>query len=490
MMVSSEASPWAKSGGLADVLEALPAALARLGHPVAVVIPRYMGARDAPATRVYDHLPILLGSRTYDVSVWKLQPSFSNDVTVYFVDQPALFDRPGLYGDQLGDFPDNHIRFALLSRAAIEIARRLFQTDIFHSHDWQSALIPVLLKNDRVADPCFFGARSVLTIHNLGYQGIFDRSDFAGTGLPVSLFHPGAIEFWGRINFLKAGIVFADALTTVSRKYAEEIQTAQYGEGLEGVIAERRHHLIGIINGVDYERWNPGTDKFIPSPFSPADLSGKARCKRELIQAMGLPEAAMDRPLLGIVSRFADQKGFDLLADAGPEILSGDVSLVALGNGERRIEEIFETLQRDFPDKVALKLGYDDTVAHRIEAGADIFLMPSRYEPCGLNQIYSLRYGTVPVVRATGGLDDTIIDSPPEEATGFKFDAYNGNALREAVERACQLWGNRKAWAAMMLRGMQKDFSWAASAGEYSRLYSALLEPVMNPEQGLATLRT
>jgi len=477
-MVSSEANPWAKSGGLADVLEALPAALAALGHPVAVVIPRYMAARNAPARRILDGLPIALGPDIYEVSIWQLlRGTMKSDVTLFFVDQPALFDRQGLYNDRNGDFPDNHIRFAILSRAALEIARRVFPTDIFHCHDWQTALLPVYLKDDRVIDPTFAGTRSILTIHNLGYQGIFAPEVLGEIGLPKTIFHPGAIEFWGKVNFLKAGIVFADALTTVSRKYAEEIQTREYGVGLEGVIASRRNALTGILNGIDYDRWNPARDHLIPAHYSPADLSGKARCKRELVHAMGFPEAALERPLIGVVSRFATQKGFDLLAEAGPAIFSKDVYLAALGNGEPKIEAIFRDLQSRFPGKVAVRFGYDESMAHRIEAGSDIFLMPSRYEPCGLNQIYSLRYGTVPVVRATGGLDDTITSAPASEATGFKFVAYNGDALREAVEEACRLREDREAWTAMMRRGMQKDFSWAASAAAYSRLYCSLVNP-------------
>ena len=477
-MVSSEANPWAKSGGLADVLEALPAALSELGHPVAVVIPRYMAARTAPARRIIDSVPIALGPSIYDVAIWQLLPSaMTSNVSMFFIDEPVLFDRPNLYGDHTGDFPDNHIRFAILSRAALEIARRVFPTDIFHCHDWQSALVPVYLKDDRVTDPTFAGARSVLTVHNLGYQGIFGPQALDAIGLPKTIFHPGAIEFWGRVNFLKAGIVFADALTTVSRKYAEEIQTPEYGEGLEGVIASRSTALTGILNGIDYDRWNPSKDHLIAAPYSPANLSGKIQCKRALVQAMGLPETALDRPLIGIVSRFATQKGFELLAEAAPDIFAQDVYLAALGNGEPRIESIFHDLEARFPGRVAVRIGYDEALAHGIEAGADIFLMPSRYEPCGLNQIYSLRYGTVPVVRATGGLDDTITSTPPARATGFKFVAYNGKALREAVEEACRLWEDRKAWTAMMLRGMDKDFSWAASAAEYSRLYDSLANP-------------
>ena len=465
LMVSSEASPWAKTGGLADVLGSLPAALAQLGHKVGVVIPRYMDAFEAPATRVYDNLWILIGRTWYETTIWELETA---GVRYFFVGQHELYDRPTLYGDHTGDFPDNHIRFALLCKAALEVARRLFPTDIFHCHDWQTGLLPFYLKDP--IDPAFIGAHSLLTIHNLGYQGHFDRTAMRDLGLPATLFQPDGIEFWGKVNFLKAGIVFADALTTVSPTYAREIQTPEFGWGLDGLLAKRKADLHGILNGVDYSRWNPETDSSIPANYSDSDLRGKHTCKRELLKEMGLPPSALQKPLLGIVSRFAGQKGFDLLPPIAADLFAGDVCLVALGNGEEPIEQFFRDLQAAFPDKVAVREGYDETLAHRIEAGADIFLMPSRYEPCGLNQIYSLRYGTVPVVHATGGLEDTIVDA----VTGFKFDDYNGEALLEAIRRACLCREDRKAWTVMMVRGMQQDFSWAASAGEYSAVYSGL----------------
>jgi starch synthase len=467
-MVSSEASPWAKSGGLADVVGSLPAALAKLGHPVATVIPRYMGAKAADATPVIRNLPIFLANRIWPVSIWELQ---REGPRLYFVDQPELFDRPGLYGDSAGDFPDNHIRFALLSRAALEVSRRLFPADIIHCHDWQAGLVPAYLRDPRSADPALFGIRTLLTIHNLGYQGLFDHRALREVGLPAAFDNPDGVEFWGRLNFLKAGIVFADALNTVSRTYAQEIQTPEYGFGLDGLLRERRHVLHGIVNGVDYDRWNPETDLLIPARYSASDLTGKQTCKRELLAEMGLPAKAMDRPLIGIVSRFASQKGFDLIGEAADAILAEDVYLAVLGNGEAQWETLFRALQAKHPDRIAVKLGYDDPLAHRIEAGSDMFLMPSRYEPCGLNQIYSLRYGTVPVVRATGGLEDTIKAAPAPDSTGFKFHDYNGEALLEAVRQASRSWTRRKDWTAMMVRGMQQDFSWIASAAEYSRLY-------------------
>jgi starch synthase len=387
-----------------------------------------------------------------------------------------LFDRPGLYGTPQGDFPDNHIRFAVLARTALEISRRLFSPDIIHCHDWQSSLIPAYLSDPRVTDPHFLGIRTLLTIHNLGYQGIFARNALREVGLPPEYDSLDGMEFFGDISFLKGGIVFADALNTVSRKYAEEIQTPEFGFGLDGLLRRRRSVLSGILNGVDYDRWNPESDPAIADHFSASSVSqghaeGKHACKRALLQEFGLPADAVDRPLIGIISRFTGQKGFDLLSEAALDLFEDDVYLAALGSGEAQWEDLFRGLQQRFPERVAVRFGYDDPLAHRIEAGADIFIMPSRYEPCGLNQIYSLRYGTVPVVRATGGLEDTITAWPAPDSTGFKFHPYTGKALLDSVRSACREWEDRDAWLDMMARGMQKDFSWKTSANEYSALY-------------------
>lgn len=474
MMVSSEASPWAKTGGLADVLGALPHALAELGYHVSVVIPRYMKAAEAPAVRVIDSMPVPFGFGTIDVSVWEAStPVATGSITQYFIENKRLYspeDRgDGLYGNAFGDYPDNHIRFSVLPRAALEVSRRLFHAQVFHCHDWQAGLLPAFLRETLSGDPDFAGAKTLLTIHNLGYQGLFPASKFSEIGLPAHLFNPGQLEFWGQINFLKAGIVFSDAVNTVSRRYAEEIQTEEYGFGLDGLLRHRGQVLSGILNGVDYDQWNPLTDRYLPAAYSPANLSGKRECKRALLSEMRLPEAMIDRPLLGIVSRFAEQKGFGLLGEVANRIFENGPGLVVIGNGDAPLEEMFLKFSRDFPGQAAVRLGFDEAIAHRIEAGSDIFLMPSRYEPCGLNQIYSLKYGTVPVVHATGGLDDTI-----DESTGFKFHDYNGDALLTAVFEACNAWENRDAWAARMVRGMHRDFSWAPSARAYSELYERL----------------
>jgi starch synthase len=475
MMISSEATPWAKSGGLADVVGALPEALATLGHPVSIVIPRYQKAVSAASHRVADRIPVALGGAVHFVDVWQLLPEASPaGVSVYFVDEPGLFEREGLYGNAQGDYLDNHVRFAILCKGALEVARRFFPTDVFHCHDWQTGLLPLYLKETLAVDPAFLGATTLMTIHNLAYRGIFNRSQMGDISLPQRLFRPDLVEFYGDISLLKAGLVYADALSTVSPKYASEIQTPDQGEGLEGLLRARRASLSGILNGVDYTAWNPETDRFIPAHYSAEDLSGKKECKRQLIRETGLQERAMERPLMGIVSRFADQKGFDIVREmAWPLFGNSDAYLVVLGNGERRYEEMFSYLERDFPGRVALKIGFNEGLAHRIEAGSDMFLMPSRYEPCGLNQMYSLRYGTVPVVRATGGLDDTVEAEGPAR-TGFKFTDYNENALLETVHAALVAWEDTADWEAMMVRGMKKNFSWPASAAEYSRLYGAL----------------
>ncbi|MGI8990291.1 MAG: glycogen synthase GlgA [Bryobacteraceae bacterium] len=468
LMVSSEAAPYAKTGGLADVVGALPAALTRFGHEVTVLIPRYAAVQSTPSRRVWDALPIWIDGIAYPTSLFAPE----DGGPVLFLDCPPLYSRPGLYGDPAGDYPDNAIRFAVLCRAALEVARHVFRPNLIHCHDWQTGLIPAYLKTTFANDPTFFGIRTLFTIHNLGYQGIFARAALAQIGLSADLFRPDRIEFWGDIGFLKAGLVYSDAISTVSPRYAEEIQTPEYGHGLDDLLRERRADLTGILNGVDYRHWNPETDHFLPANYSAKKLDGKKVCKRELLREFGLPPAAIERPLVGIVSRLTGQKGADLIAGIAGPLFEEDVSLVVLGSGEARYESLFRRIAQAHPDRVGVFLGYNDGLAHRIEAGSDMFLMPSRYEPCGLNQIYSLRYGTVPIVRATGGLDDTI-----EEGTGFKFREYSGEALLGAIRAACRAFRKRGSWTETMRRGMAKDFSWDASARQYSGLYARLLNP-------------
>jgi starch synthase len=467
LMVASEATPFATTGGLADVVGSLPAEISTNGHQVAVLIPRYGRAREAAARPVWTNLYIRVGSRVFNTSIYRAEDT---PVPYYFLDYPPLYDRPGLYGDENGDFPDNPIRFGLLSRAALEVARYLFRADIFHCHDWQAGLVPAYLHNALNTDPTFTGCKTLTTIHNLGYRGLYHPGVLAELGLPAHLFRPDLLEFWGNISFLKSGLVYADAINTVSPTYAREIQTPEFGEGLDGLLRARGAVLSGILNGADYSRWDPATDPFLAANYSADSPGPKRECKLALIREFGLPEAAMDRPLLGIVSRFTGQKGFDLIAGLANDLFNQDVYLVALGSGEPQYEGLFRWLAGQYPERVGLVIGYNEALSHRVEAGADIFLMPSRYEPCGLNQIYSLRYGTPPVVRATGGLEDTI-----DEETGFKFQDFSSWALMNAIREACAAWEDRKAWAKRMQIGMKRDFSWHRSAQSYSELYQRLL---------------
>jgi starch synthase len=465
-MVASEATPFAKTGGLADVLGALPAALTERGESVAVVIPAYRENRYSQSPReVYRDLFIPIGTG-YRVNILE---TVQRGVSYYFVQCPALYDRDGIYGSGAADFPDNHLRFAVLSLAAIGVARHLFPIDLLHLHDWQAALTAVYLREHFRGDPTFLRVKSLLTIHNLGYQGIFGPQAVPQIGLDPRWMNPEQMEFFGDLNLLKAGIAWSDAVSTVSKGYAREIQTPEYGFGLDGFL--RKHGPItGIVNGVDYSQWSPEQDPHIARNYSSANLTGKRVCKQAILAEYGLPRDNLDRPLLGIVSRFASQKGFDILADAASRLLQEDVNLVVLGSGDPVYESMFHALARAYPAQVGVHVGYDDALSHRIEAGGDMFLMPSQYEPCGLNQIYSLKYGTVPVVRATGGLDDTI-----DEDTGFKFHDYSGGALLESVRLALKAFQNRDDWTLRMRRGMAKDFSWSASAGEYVELYKRLL---------------
>jgi starch synthase len=473
LFVASEGLPFSKTGGLADVVEALPKALVAQGHEVAVVLPRYRGTNVVGVA--VPSVTISLGGRLRFPAVD--DGGLLSGVRYFFVDDPEYFDREGLYGGRGGDYPDNAERYSEFCRVAIEIAKNYWRADLVHCHDWQAALVPILLRsaydNDRVAR----SLPVVFTIHNMGYHGQFGRDVLGRADIPVSTFHYGGTEFFGNVNLLKGGLIYSDFLTTVSRKYAKEIQTREFGYGLDGVVRNRADRLVGILNGVDYTLWNPETDKFIDAQYSARDLSGKQVCKQALLKQFALPHEDLSRPIIGIVSRFADQKGFDLIAERAHELMQEDMSLVVLGTGDRKYEDLFRSLAAAYPARVGVKIAYDEAIAHQIEAGADIFLMPSRYEPCGLNQIYSLKYGTVPVVRATGGLDDTIepFDLETGTGTGFKFEEYTGAALVHSLRRALQLYGDERIWKRIQLNGMAKDFSWTGSAAEYAKVYEAAL---------------
>lgn len=478
---ASECVPFSKTGGLADVVGALPQALAALGHQVSVYLPKYRQTKLSDPQTVVRSITIPFDDRYRFCSV--VSGGNHSGVRFYFVDYPPYFDRDALYGTSSGDYPDNAERFALFSRAVLEASKVLGAPQVFHCHDWQSALIPVLLRAQYAEDPAFRGVATVFTIHNMGYQGLFSPDTLPLLTLPWDLFTISKMEFFGNVNFLKGALVSSDFITTVSRKYSQEIQTSEFGFGLEGVLRDRASTVTGILNGVDYAEWSPESDKFAVAKFSAQDLSGKAKCKQDLLAAFGISDPDLRLPVIGIVSRFAAQKGFDLISQIMDRLAREEMIVVALGSGDKPYEDMFVRLNKQFPRKIAVKVAYDNTLAHKIEAGSDMFLMPSKYEPCGLNQIYSLKYGTVPVVRATGGLDDTIEPWNPrtQKGTGFKFAEYSGEALLLTIKEALKVFRDQNSWQTLMRNGMGKDFSWNASAKEYVRVYEKALQTRSTP---------
>jgi starch synthase len=502
LLTASEVVGFAKTGGLADVAGALPAALARRGHDCAVVMPLYHCARTSasPVEATPFRFRVPVGDRGYEGRIWRSHLPGS-EVPVYLIEQADFFDRDnpalghGLYqftptGGGKRDYPDNCARFLFLGRAVCEVMRALnFWPDVLHANDWQTAFAPVFLREvysrhpDLDLRPNYRKVRVLLTLHNLAYQGSFWHWDMNLTDLDWALFNPRQLEFYGNLNFLKAGIVYSDLLNTVSPTYAREIQTPYYGCGLQGVLSERRDRLSGIVNGVDYSVWDPTRDPYLAAPFSADELQpGKARCKETLQRLEGL-EPRPEAPLLGVVARLAEQKGIDLVAAAAPALLDAGAQLVVLGDGEPWYQRQLEELRGRYPGRVGLSFRFDEELAHRIEAGSDLFLMPSRYEPSGLNQLYSLRYGALPVVRATGGLADTVTNTTPETlaagtATGFSFVAQTPEALRDTTLRALALYRDRPAdWQRVMATAMRQDWSWDRSAAEYERLYERMVVP-------------
>jgi len=470
VMAASECTPYSKTGGLADVVGSLPPALVKLGHQVSVFVPRYRQTKLENPVTVISSITVPFDDRYRFCSI--LDGGLHDGVQVYFVEYPPFFDRDGLYGTPIGDYPDNAERFALLCRAVLEATKFLGRPDVLHCHDWQTALIPILLNTLYTEDPVFERVPCVFTIHNLGYQGLFQPEILPLLMLPWDLFTMTKLEFYGKVNFLKGAITSADFLTTVSRKYAQEIQTAEYGFGLEGVLRARSGTIAGILNGVDYLEWNPETDAHIAANYSARNLSGKAVCKRNLLAEFGLP-GETQLPVLGIVSRFAGQKGFDLIQQVSDRMAHEDLIVVALGTGDRDYEDVFRRLHKQYPQKFAVNIAFDNRLAHKIEAGSDMFLMPSKYEPAGLNQLYSLKYGTVPIVRATGGLDDTVEQWDPQtqKGTGFKFREYSGEAMLETIQAALAAFRDQGRWQTLMRNGMAQDYSWEVSARDYVRVY-------------------
>jgi len=476
LMVASEAAPFAKTGGLADVVGSLPRALARLGHHVDVVMPRYRGIT---AGDIIGRVRVPLVGEVTGADVYAVA---AEGVRTIFVDEPSYFDRDYLYGASGHDYPDNPERFAFLARAALECAAGRVTGrgaggpyDVIHAHDWQAGLVPVLPRTVFAGDPALGAIPTVFTIHNLAYQGVFDASWLPRLGLGWDLMRVDALEFWGRISFLKGGIGFSRLITTVSPRYAQEIQTPEYGFGFDGILRERAADLVGILNGIDYDQWDPARDPHLPVSFDASNLAGKAAAKKLLLERVGLPVTAvtLDRPIVGLISRLVDQKGFDLLEELNDELPRLDASFVLLGTGERRFEDLWLGLAARHPDRIAARIGFDEPLAHLIEGGADLFLMPSRFEPCGLNQMYSLRYGTVPVVRATGGLYDTVrnVDRASGTGTGFTFKDYSSQALLDTLRWALSLYENKRLWRAVQAAGMSQDFSWDRSARQYVSVY-------------------
>jgi len=472
---TSEAVPFAKTGGLADVAGALPRALAAAGCDVRVVLPGYRVIDvGAFGFRAIGGAEVRPGSATVQVQFLETRLPGSA-VPVYLVAHAPSFDRPGLYGEAGADYEDNLERFTVFGRGVLALIRHLaWVPQVMHCQDWQTALLPVWLRVER-RDPVLAETATLLTVHNLAYQGLFAPDRLPVTGLGQDLFTPQGLEFYGKISLLKGGLVFSDLLSTVSEQYASEIQTKEFGCGLEGVLRERAADLVGILNGVDYTAWDPAADRQIPARYTPDDLSGKQACKADLQRTQGL-RVDPSTPLLGMITRLVDQKGLDLVAATLDSILGLGAQFALLGTGDQHYHAFFERIQARYPGRVAVTLGFDDGLAHRIEAGVDIFLMPSRYEPSGLNQLYSLRYGTVPVVRKTGGLADTIVNAAPDaiargEANGFVFEAYSPDAFLDAVKRAIRTFRDARVWQQLQRVGMRQDFSWDRAAGRYLNAY-------------------
>jgi starch synthase len=453
-MCASEVVPFAKTGGLADVAGALPLALEAEKQEVIIVMPKYKMIQDAKFG---------IQRLKNDISY----ATIGKKIKVYFIENDNYFNRDGLYGDKSGDHKDNLDRFSFYSKRTLNLLKEIgFKPDIIHVHDWQSSLIPVYLKSLYANDPFFKSTKTVLTIHNIGYQGLFPKDEYLRLGIDWSFFTMEGLEFFDRINILKGGMMFADLINTVSPTYAKEIQTKEFGFGLEGVLNKRRNDVYGILNGLDYSIWNPKTDKFIAKNYTPSSLTGKAKCKEDLQAISKLPKIK-NVPLFGIVSRLAAQKGFDILAEGIDTVCRMDLQLVILGTGDQKYHDVMTDMVKKYPDVISLSLKFDDALAHKIYAGSDIFLMPSKYEPCGLGQLISLKYGTVPLVFKTGGLADTV-----NKNNGFVFDKYSSNELVSTVKKSVAAFKTKAKWNALVKRAMKYDFSWDEQAKEYVKLYA------------------
>lgn len=480
LFTSSEVIPYAKSGGLADVSGALPKALETLGAEVVIIMPKYKSCSSEKWD--LEKLPVTLkipvSGKIEEAGVYSA--NHSDRTKVYFVEKDDYYHRDALYQTSDGDYKDNAERFVFFSRAVLETAKAVnFKPDILHLNDWQTAMASVFLKAFYKNDPFFDKTASVLTIHNLGYQGLFWHYDMHLTNLPWDYFTHEMLEFWGKLNFLKGGIVFSDIVTTVSERYSKEIQTEEYGFGLDGVLKSRKDSLFGILNGVDYNDWNPETDELLPERYSSKSLKGKAVCKSKLQEYFKLPQKR-NIPVIGMITRLTSQKGLDILMESLPALLKKGkkFQMVILGTGDEIYHNLLREISGKYPDTIAVKIGFDNTLAHLIEAGSDMFLMPSKYEPCGLNQMYSLKYGTVPVVRATGGLDDTVRNFNPAalKGNGFKFSDYSGRTLSNAILKALKCYEDKNKWNVLVKNIMDLDFSWESSARKYLKVYKTAIK--------------
>ncbi|MDP2921720.1 MAG: glycogen synthase GlgA [Candidatus Omnitrophota bacterium] len=473
LFVSPEVFPFAKTGGLADVAGALPEAIARKGHKASVILPYYQLVKKNGFKPVMFKKNISVRINNRD-EIFNLLLLKHNEVDVYFIEKNEYYDREFLYGTPQGDYADNAFRFGFYAKAILASIPLIGRQDVFHCNDWQSGLLPLYIKLHHKDDPLFRGAKILYTIHNMAYQGLFMKDVVPYLDISWDLFNQAGVEFWDKLSFMKTGIVFSDAISTVSRGYAKEILTPEFGCGLDGLLKTREKDLYGIINGVDYSVWNPGTDRFIAKKYDENSLKGKMECKKDLADAIGIKFDAK-RPILGMITRLAEQKGIDLVVNIMKDILK-DCNFVILGFGEEKYNNIFQDLAKKYKGKVGVSIKFDNALSHKIEAGSDMFLMPSRYEPCGLNQMYSLKYATVPVVRAVGGLDDTIQNFNPvtKKGNGFKFKDATNEAFLGAIKDAVAVFKNKKLWDGLLKNCLTCDYSWESSAEQYLKLYKNL----------------
>lgn len=478
LIVAPEANPFARSGALAEVIFSLSKALSQNGHRVSVVLPFYRQVKESgnKFTSVGKSLSIPLSFKTLTAEIYT--NSITPELNFYFIAQDSLYDRDGLYGTSYGDYQDNAERFIFFSRAVPELINTLeLEFDVCNCHEWQTGLVPVYFRTLYQNSSFCKNLATVYTVHNVGYQGIFWHYDMALTGLGWEYFTPRLLEFYGKINLEKGGLISADVITTVSRQYRQEILTPEFGFGLEGIFQDRAEDLYGILNGVDYENWDPAHDKYLAATYDIKNLSGKRSCKIDLINHFDL-KISPEQPLLGMTTRLNERKGLDLIQTIIPRLVEANIGFVLQGTGEERYHYAFLELKNQYPGLVGVEIGYSSELAHRIIAGADIFLMPSRYEPCGLDQLYCLRYGTIPVVRAVGGLEETIIEYDPAsgQGTGFKFDKFEPEEFWTAVKKALSLYRNATAWKNICQQAMQQEFSWPKAAAEYVKAFEKARE--------------